>query len=57
MAGVDQAWMDLKVCGYRKVRIRLHLTYRDTGISDLIPPDAVLICESWLRDIVSAHPL
>jgi FKBP-type peptidyl-prolyl cis-trans isomerase len=57
MAGVDHALMDMKVCGYRKVRISPHLPYRDTGISDLIPPDAVLICESWLRDIVSAHPL
>jgi FKBP-type peptidyl-prolyl cis-trans isomerase len=57
MAGVDHALMDMNVCGHRKVRISLYLAYRDTGSSDLIPPDAVLICEIWLRDIVSAHPL
>jgi FKBP-type peptidyl-prolyl cis-trans isomerase len=48
--------MGMKVGGYRKVRISPHLAYRDKGIPDLIPPDAVLICEIWLRDIVSARP-
>jgi FKBP-type peptidyl-prolyl cis-trans isomerase len=57
MAGVEHALMDMKVGGYRKVRISPHLAYRDKGIPDLIPPDAVLICEIWLRDIVSALPL
>jgi len=57
MAGVEHALMGMKVGGYRKVRISPHLAYRDQGIPDLIPPDAVLICEIWLRDIVSALPL
>jgi FKBP-type peptidyl-prolyl isomerase-like protein len=57
MAGVEHALMDMKIGGYRKVRISPHLAYRDEGIPDLIPPDAVLICEIWLRDIVSALPL
>jgi FKBP-type peptidyl-prolyl cis-trans isomerase len=57
MAGVERALMGMKVGGYRKVRISPHLAYRDKGIPDLIPPDAVLICEIWLRDIVSALPL
>ena len=57
MAAVDHALMDMKVCGYRKVRISPHLAYRDKGIPDLIPLDAVLICEIWLRDIGGAHPL
>lgn len=57
MAGVEHALMGMKVGGYRKVRISPHLAYRDHGIPDLIPPDAVLICEIWLRDIVSTLPL
>jgi hypothetical protein len=57
MAGVEHALMGMKVGGYRKVRISPHLAYRDQGIPDLIPPDAVLICEIWLRDIVSTLPL
>ena len=56
MAGMEHALMGMKVGGYRKVRISPHLAYRDKGIPDLIPPDAVLICEIWLRDIVSALP-
>jgi FKBP-type peptidyl-prolyl cis-trans isomerase len=54
MAGVEQALMGMKVDGCRKFRISPHLAYRDNGIPDLISPDAVLICEIWLRDIVSA---
>ena len=56
MAGVEHALMGMKVGGYRKVRISPHLAYRDKGIPGLIPPDAVLICEIWLRDIVSVLP-
>jgi FKBP-type peptidyl-prolyl cis-trans isomerase (trigger factor) len=56
VAGVEQALMGMKVGGYRKVRVSPHLAYRDTGIPDLIPPNAVLICEIWLRDSVSAFP-
>lgn len=56
IAGVEHALMGMKAGGYRKVRVSPHLAYRDKGIPDLIPPDAVLICEIWLRDIVSALP-
>jgi FKBP-type peptidyl-prolyl cis-trans isomerase (trigger factor) len=56
MAGVEHALIGMKVGGYRKVRISPHLAYRDKGIPDLIPPNAVLICEIWLRDSVSAFP-
>jgi FKBP-type peptidyl-prolyl cis-trans isomerase len=57
IAGVEHALMGMKVGGYRKVRISPHLAYRDKGIPDLIPSDAVLICDIWLRDIVSDLPL
>ncbi len=53
VAGVEHALMGLQVGGYRKVRVSPHLAYRDKGIPDLIPPDAVLIVELWLRAIVS----
>jgi FKBP-type peptidyl-prolyl cis-trans isomerase len=56
MAGVEHALLGMKVGGYRKVRVSPHLAYRDKGIPDLIPPNAVLICEIWLRDSVSAFP-
>jgi FKBP-type peptidyl-prolyl cis-trans isomerase len=56
MAGVERALIGMKVGGYRKVRVSPHLAYGDKGIQDLVPPDAVLICEIWLHDIVSALP-
>jgi hypothetical protein len=37
----------MKAGGYRKVRIK--------GISDLIPADAVLVVELWMRRIPSSE--
>ena len=50
--GVEHALMGMKVGGYRKVRISPHLACRDKGVLDLIPADAVLIVEIWLREII-----
>ncbi|WHZ23278.1 MAG: hypothetical protein OJF47_002390 [Nitrospira sp.] len=38
-----------KAGGYRKIRISPHPAYRNEGIPDLIPPDAVLIVRLWWR--------
>jgi FKBP-type peptidyl-prolyl cis-trans isomerase len=51
IAGVEHALMGMKVGGYRKVRISPHLAYRGMGIPELIPSNAVLIAEIWLRAI------
>ncbi len=51
IAGVEHTLMGMKAGGYRKVRVSPHLAYRDKGIPDLIPPDALLIVELWLRAI------
>jgi FKBP-type peptidyl-prolyl cis-trans isomerase len=51
IAGVEHALMGMKVGGYRKVRVSPHLAYREKGLTDLIPPDAVLLVELWLRGI------
>ncbi len=53
IAGVEQALMGMNVGGYRNVRISPHLAYRDTGIPDLVPPDAILVVELWLREILA----
>lgn len=52
IAGVEHALLGMKVGGYRKVRVSPHLAYREKGIPDLIPPDAVLVVELWLRQIL-----
>lgn len=49
IAGVEHALIGMKAGGYRKVRISSHLAYRDKGIPDLIPADAVLVVELWMR--------
>jgi len=49
MAGVEYALIGMKPGGYRKVRVSPHLGYRGAGVDGLIPADAVLIIELWLR--------
>ena len=52
IAGVEYSLLGMKQGGYRKVRLSPHLAYRDTGADDLIPGDAVLIVELWLRELI-----
>ena len=52
IAGVEHALIGMKPGGYRKVRLSPHLAYRDEGLTDLIPPNAILKVELWLRQIV-----
>ena len=53
MAGVEYSLYGMKSGGYRKIRIIPHLAYRDKGLGDLIPSNAVLIVELWLREACS----
>jgi len=54
IAGIEYSLTGMKQGGYRKVRLSPHLAYRDQGLDDLILPNAVLIVELWLREIISA---
>lgn len=54
IAGIEHALVGMKPGGYRKVRVSPHLAYRDQGLTDLIPPNAVLIIELWLRELIPA---
>ena len=62
--GIEQALLGMKAGGYRKVRIGPHLAYRDKGLPGLIPSNALLVAEVWLREIFqkadlhdrSSHP-
>jgi FKBP-type peptidyl-prolyl cis-trans isomerase len=54
IAGIEYSLIGMKQGGYRKVRLSPHLAYRDQGLDDLILPNAVLIVELWLREIISA---
>ena len=52
VAGVEYSLAGMKQGGYRKVRVSPHLAYRATGVDGLVPPDAVLIIELWLRELI-----
>ena len=52
IAGVEHTLFGMKQGGYRKVRVSPHLAYRDQGLEGLIPANAVLIVELWLRQII-----
>ena len=52
IAGVEHLLIGMKAGGYRKVRVSPHLAYRQQGLADLIPPDAVLIVELWMRELI-----
>jgi FKBP-type peptidyl-prolyl cis-trans isomerase (trigger factor) len=54
IAGIEHSLVGMKPGGYRKVRVSPHLAYRDQGLTDLIPPNAVLIVELWLRELIPA---
>ncbi len=50
IAGIQYSLEGMKPGGYRKIRVSPHLAYRDKGLPDLIPPDAVLMIELWRRE-------
>jgi FKBP-type peptidyl-prolyl cis-trans isomerase (trigger factor) len=54
IAGVERALVHMRAGGYRKVRVSPHLAYREKGVPGLIPENAVLDVEIWLREILPA---
>ena len=55
MAGVEYALFGMKPGGYRKVRVSPHLAYGADGLQGLIPAEAVLVIELWLREAEASH--
>jgi len=49
--GVEKCLIGMKTGGYRKVKISPHLAYRDLGVSDKVPPNAVMIFDLWMKQI------
>ena len=50
-AGLAKSIQGMLEGGYRKTRVSPHLGYGKDGIPGTIPPNAVLICEIWVRSI------
>jgi FKBP-type peptidyl-prolyl cis-trans isomerase (trigger factor) len=55
IAGVERSLIGMKRGGYRRVKVSPHLAYRDKGVPGIIPANAVLVIEIWLRGVTSAQ--
>ena len=51
ISGITYSLSGMRPGGTRKVRISPHLAYRDVGVKDLIPPNAVLIYKIELLEV------
>lgn len=51
IAGVEASLVGMREGGYRKVRVSPHLAYRESGVDDKVPPNAVLVYELWLTSV------
>jgi hypothetical protein len=51
IAAIEYSLLGMKPGGYRKIRTSPHLAARGTGWPDLVPPNAVLVVEIWLKSI------
>ena len=49
--GIEDSLMGMKPGGYRKVKVSPHLAYGERGVPGLIPANAVLVIEIWLRHV------
>lgn len=48
---VERALLGMKAGGFRKVRAMPYLAYGKDGVPGLIPPNAVVLLEIWLREL------
>lgn len=51
--GIEHSLIGMKPGGYRKVKVSPHLAYRERGIPNLIPANALLVVEIWLRQVLT----
>ena len=51
--GIEDSLIGMKKDGYRKVQVSPHLAFREKGLPGLVPANAVLVIELWLREILA----
>lgn len=51
IAGVEVGLFGMRAGGYRRLRIPPHLAYREQGVPGLIPANALLVVDLFLREI------
>jgi FKBP-type peptidyl-prolyl cis-trans isomerase len=51
IAGIEKALYGMRKNGYREVQVSPHLAYGRNGVADLIPANAVLRIQLWVREV------
>ncbi|MGB5179360.1 MAG: FKBP-type peptidyl-prolyl cis-trans isomerase [Gammaproteobacteria bacterium] len=49
--GIEKALYGMRTCGYREVLVSPHLAYREKGVPGIIPENAMLRIQLWVREI------
>ena len=49
--GLVQTLIGMREGGHREVKISPHLAYGKNGVKNLVPPNALLHCKVWLKNI------
>ncbi|MGI9553923.1 MAG: FKBP-type peptidyl-prolyl cis-trans isomerase [Thermodesulfobacteriota bacterium] len=52
IAAVEYSLIGMRIGGYRKIKASPHMAYGEKGRPGLIPENAVLTIELWLREII-----
>jgi FKBP-type peptidyl-prolyl cis-trans isomerase FkpA len=55
IAGLEYGVEGMRVGGLRRITVSPHLGYRDEGVPGVIPPNAVLIFDVELLDVIAPH--
>jgi FKBP-type peptidyl-prolyl cis-trans isomerase len=50
-AAVEYTLVGMKAGGYRKVKAKPHLAYREAGVPGVVPKNAILTFEIWLQKL------
>ena len=54
IAGIEKSLYGMKEGGYREVLVSPHLAYGNNGIEGVIPPNALLRIQIWVRSVQPA---
>jgi len=54
IAGIEQSLYGMQPGGYREILVSPHLAYRQVGVPNLIPANALLRIQLWVQNVQNA---
>jgi FKBP-type peptidyl-prolyl cis-trans isomerase 2 len=54
IAGVEKSLYGMQAGGYREVLVSAHLGYGAVGVTDIVPPNAMLRIQLWVHAVQAA---